>query len=524
MFQEAEVYPRTGRELETKNTIEEWLSDTSYVALSNDAIHTLFSYYRSDSTICPAVELYQSCLFSGGIRFDREGKELSPDADRWYNSAWKLWASEVDDYFSVLGWCPCRLLPHSDFIGEPTVLNLSNMMILYKLDVDSKPHFVFFERVAISHNKKEQCGFRYVEHVVVYTTKHKPEADGSIVSNVSVMATDIAFEEGLVQATNEAIQSRAHPVLVLEEVNQKYDNEAIVSTISPLTMQKQTTTEFMGGGGGGDVSSIQLEKKTYEYAKAIGLAGTEGMEQARNYAANYLRASQQYKEHPVPDGKKVANVHLAEAPGDLLSAFRDIRTERIYNLFGIPRGMVSDSSSSSSSGKKTSMNENANIVYITTQKQRKERVLSCIYDMYSRIFKVHHTLQYLTRKRLLVKEEEDNTNSEENENEENKNNNKKPRTTTSDDDDDKGNTDLGMKITLSGTAEDSVLERLYMMGALKYESFVQIMASRYGLSEDSFNPAPEMDLKLLNGIKPEPTSTSTGSGGGGESKKKTTNA
>jgi hypothetical protein len=489
---EASVYPNinslSGR-CELHYRVEDWLGDSSYTALSNTSIMALFECFKTDSAIRAATEMYHSILFAGGVQIEREGASMQPNAKRWYEYTWTNWAREVDTSLCVLGFAACTVLPDADYVGRPVVLNLSNTLVLFKLDVYNQPHFVFFERVEGASNVN--WSLRYIPNVVVYVDQ-APTGNGYIQSKIQVLSEDIELERQLIASVVAASKGRCNPTLVVESVNEAYDNEAITSTISPVLLNSANNGEQgrspqnplpMPTSDAQRAHAQELERQQYAYSRLLGEVGPEGMRaHAQMTVAMQQRQQRRMPEHEVEDGKKAVNVHLPEGPEELLMNFRNARVERVFNMFGIPMGMVSSGSTSSLSGK-TSMNENANTVFVDTQKQRKQLLLTFINDMYRRIYEVHHKIQKL--KTWSTSKSSSSSSS------------------SSSIHDVMSDPDIGVTITLSGLAQYELLKDLWMMGALTYEAFVSIVSSKYAIPQHFFNEECEMELKDLNGVKPE---------------------
>lgn len=187
-----------------------------------------------------------------------------------------------------------------------------------------------------------------------------------------------------------------------------------------------------------------------------------------------------FKEYYVGEGKKYVKHTLPEAPGDLMIHFRNARMERVFMIFGIPMGMIS---ASSLIGGKTSMNQNALIVFTNTQKQKKQQLLTYLYDMYARIYSVHHALHRISDTPLGGMHELIQTHAA------------------------KGNSfdrnEVGVRILMTGLPSDKLLNQLYLLGAIKYDAYIRFMANKHCIPIEDFHQTSKMTLLDLNGMKPE---------------------
>ena len=67
------------------------------------------------------------------------------------------------------------------------------------------------------------------------------------------------------------------------------------------------------------------------------------------------------------------------------------------------------------------------------------------------------------------------------------------------------------EIEMPGIPEDAVVLQLYMMGIMAYDTVCSVMGGKHGLAKSSFNAKPTIDVKMLNGIKPDPPKAPGGS-------------
>ena len=493
-FLEALSYPATGRPREFHMSIQEWMQDSSYSQLDGRYIATLMDIYDTDPVVKTASHIYQSSLFSGGVVFERPEAALSKDAAKWYDETWTKWAKDVDRHITTLGWVATSYLPHRQYVGEPKVINLTNCLILYKLDIYKQAHFCFFEQVSFNA-KHGSWNLKYIENVIVYVDK-PPETNGKMNTTISVLYNDILMTKTIFDTTLLALNKRANPLLVVETVLAPHDPEAIISTISPLLNGDED--EDMGRGSNSRATRARLEqeeRKAYEYSKAASLLGGDGIEKINRIAAAQIAATiaKGVTEHHVGDGKKVANVHLPEGAYDLLITHRQAMNERVFNLFGIPIGMISQTSAF---GENTSMNENAYTVFIYTQKTKKTQLINIMNNHYFMIYRIFHTLEKLTKASQRSKQKQLQNNDEESQ-EGTEGKGGKDESTDSiqemTNDADRFQQEVGIQIKLTGLPDVSALCQLFTEGTLKYEAYTKYMGLIHCLDPEDFNEESEKE-------------------------------
>jgi len=365
---EAEVYPNSGQPLEYKNSVTDLLMDSSWKFLDTELIQILLSSHDSDASIKSAVHIHNTSLFAGGIQFAKKdgSSKLNANASRWYDSTWTQWATNILRHQDAIGWVAASHCDHYLYVGCPTILDLSQVTILFKMDVFSRPHFVFLENTgngqdnfmfqqikkhhglssSIAHQGSSM--YRYIPNIVVYI-ENSPSSDGSFNSKIAVLAADIEMESLLYEATKTATRQRANPNLILESVSEKYDKDAVTSVIQPMQMSMlgNGNTPYNGGSSSSSSSYYnglsegaqkELETKKYEYSQALSLMGSGGLSNATDLARDHIRAiaAQGIKEHYVSSGKRVVNTHLAESPNELYINAKTNKLEKFFLLKGIP--------------------------------------------------------------------------------------------------------------------------------------------------------------------------------------------
>lgn len=496
LLMEAEVFPGSGAKREGKATVDDWFQDKRYRRLALDDMASLLYFFDSDSCVRTAAEIFYSMLFSGGISFERDEFEMDSASKQWYTTTYLGWAQCVDRYNMCLGFCPCVKQKTDKYVAMPTVLNLDRCIILFRRDVFGFPHFVFFEQPDddLTHEP------RYIPDVIVYI-ETAPATSGELISKLRTLAADERLYSSLLEAAEVAVRHRCNPLLVLQEDKGKHDPESMLSVLHPAAdsvlygdgaAPYQGEDRDAGGAAGRSYNRLiqeQEEKRKYDYARAVSILGAGGVAKATE-AANRIKealSSREVKEHYLAAHRVLAKQTLAESPDDLLLQFRTARMERIFNLFGIPLGMISQTSSLGT-GEKQAQNQEVYTVFVHTQRQKRQQLLGYIRDMYDRIYRVHHVLQKM---KSTPKGEEDSL-----------------------------STDSDVVIQMAGMPEDASVDALFTMGALKYEAFIKFKSDRHGIPLEYFNEECELSLQDINGVKDNEEGGSEGGGSDSKSKGK----
>jgi hypothetical protein len=505
--------------------------DPRYKTLDASVMGWLLHIFQADDCIRTVASIYFDMLFSGGVSFERDSYNMDDTAKRWFSATWQAWFADVERNKKCVGFAACRVVPHPQYVGKPICLDLTQCLVLYRLDVNSIPHFVFFEVVSDpaamlstlppTHNNNTNHSFmnyRYIPNVVVYVDQ-PPTKEGAITSIIASLAVDLDINYTLKEAVKLATRNRAAPPLVTEAVRLKPNvsdpaskhqqggvgmaalygdgskpNDEDQEDSQEAARANATVARYYEPQEQHSPMNAIYERQRYEYSRALGMYGDRGLHVAERMARHWVSrvAADGIKEHPLSYGRTVGRQLEAQSPDALFIAFRPARNERVLNAFGIPMGMLSQTSSLGD-GSKQSQDANSFVVFLASQKRKREQLLECAYSMYDRIFAHHHAKQAF-RDNIALMAIQSAVNQF---------------------------TKVGMTpgqgkrmmagtkatIRMAGLPDDSLLDNLFKMGVLKYEAYIRYKSDRHSIPKEDFEATPQMSLKDLNGIKPEPTGT-----------------
>ncbi len=236
---EAELYPSSGLPPDVHYSVDEWLMDSRYHTLNAKALAWLLHVCKNDGCVRTVCEIYFSMLFAGGVTFEREGYDMDETSKRWFNDAWQAWFADVERQKKSVGFAACRALPHSIYVGKPTCIDLTQCLILYRLDVNSIPHFVFFEistdpgslmgnLTAGAGDNRTFMNYTYLEGVVVYV-EQPPSNDCVLASTIASLAADLQVHRSVMDALMTATRLRAAPPLVTQSVSMRQHYNSLVA-------------------------------------------------------------------------------------------------------------------------------------------------------------------------------------------------------------------------------------------------------------------------------------------------------
>ena len=502
-FYEAEVFGQGG-EREYKLKADDWMMDYRYRALNSIEIQRLFYSVDNDDTVQVVRNVFNSTLFSGGVHMKRGDASMDDTSARWYSQTYCSFGEALDRSLTAVDFAACSWIPHNQYVGVPTVLDMKKIHILYRKDVYSQGHFVFFEKMGVgsggfldSMHKNGSLGtskamYKYIPGVVVYHDGRFPDENGTFSSKMTLLDRDRTLDNNNMFSQYTANIQRASPPVFLEAVTQAHDPNALTSTIQP------GVSYLLGDGTGPAGYHMKSEslsndsseaaqrnaetfaRKQHLYATVLLEHGKEGLDRVSNMAKNQidLMSDNGMRQIYLDEGRRYVSPQMPEGPGQFTIDFRVAKLEMTCLLLGMPLSMVSQSSSL---GGKTSMNENSFTIFTHTQKRKKQLLLSFMHDMYERIYAPHHALQRLES--TPVDKLEDAMSSMQIES-------------------------TGVQILMPGLPEDATLDKIYLQGVLKYDAYCDYMSSRHSIPRECFESSAKVSLDDLNGVKPEPTAAS----------------
>lgn len=436
----------------------------------NELDHVVLSqnlfFYDTDPNVKEAREIRQGSLLNGGIMI-RKGKASA-------KGPWKKWISEQMEHVVVEcerqlhanGFVGCSWIPHPHFPGQPVVIDVTQVSVLYHLSPFSIPQCKYYQR-----------GFdgKMYEITNVQTFyRDPPDANGNIRSLISRVRSDYVHELALSTLELMAAKNRALPVMITTQQLEKHDSNTLTSpmTRSANEAAKQTDT----AGKDASVQNITsyepvMNRMAAFYDKMR--PSTFSMDEADHL--QHLICAPYFSGHTkLESGRLFVPAPLPEGPGDLHLKFRAVRRERIFTLMGVPIAMVTrETSTGANKIKDGAQNPHTFIIFENAQQALKHEMLGILYNLFYAI----HTPAMLSV--YLEETPEDKWNAQD------------------------AIAATEVVIEIPSIPDEDRLNQYYTMGFLKYDAIVKYIGSKHGIPEECFNEEPEITVPEANGIMPE---------------------
>lgn len=440
--------------------------NTNWKEVSKDKITEALDFFDSDKFVQDAITMKLNHILGAGVHFKRKFVKMTSEAKRWHSTTYTDLLRNVYRYCLSCGFAARSSIPHESYIGEPVLLDLKRVDTFIQSDIWGRITFKFFPSLEDSPFSTGEANLE-IENVTIIPYS-LPDSNGRIKSIADVLKADYVTERELQSYMLMACKLKCFPPLVTECVSNKQDTGTAYSAygiskqldgaVGPVTQQ---------------ISAPQSYVAQTEHARSAlrSLNGNLSENQfSSNGAHELIYANQVF----LDNDRSLARAESAQEPNRYIE-YSQKRRDDVFAFFSIPPGVVQASGSANQRSSSAGSSANSMVVFINDQKQLKNKFLCIVQDMYDDITNSVHVLESIMDG-AQKKQKKSN---------------------------DVVRAESSTEVEMPGIPEDQVIMMLYMLGALSYETLCTTMASKHGLSETSFNAKPTIDVKLLNGIKPD---------------------
>jgi hypothetical protein len=468
------VESRDAPERMTRNLVD---NNRNWKKVEGAAITAALDFFDSDKFVQDAVSMKLNHILGAGVTFRRKFETMTPEATRWHSNTYTALLRGIYRYWLACGIAAWSSIPHADYVGQPVILDLQKVDIFMLRDLWSHVHLKFFPKKDDPMSTDMKCDLE-IENVQVLIFK-PPDANGNIKSIADVLKADYQFEIDMQNYAAMACKLKCMPPIVSQQQTERQTPADHFSSYG-IGQAGATAAAAAAAAGAGGVQIHAPAIQDHDERVRIQMKAQNGhparnVEDYRRFnSAHELLARNQVFMDP---DRTVARVEMAQEPLRYIE-FSRMRRDNVFAFFSIPPGIVAAGGGSSSDRSQTTgSSANSMTVFINDQKQLKNRFIGIIQDIYSAIT---HSVDVL---QLVIEGARDRR--------------QKMNTAAI-------QAYVDTEIEMPGIPEDIVVLQLYMLGMLTYESLCATMGGKHGLTKSSFNPKPAIDIKLLNGIKPEP--------------------
>jgi len=449
----------------------------SFALLDEEQIDELYETFHNDPIVTAASSIALNDLTGGGIVFERKNKTLSDEARRFYSECYLRFLVDLVRSLWMHGFAACVWERHPVYVGVPRVLDLRQLRIRVFEDIINTRHYAFFRRPKFDPMTMGKSTFPIsplldeepLDGVIVFETE-PPDGQGRLHSRLLAVMPDLRYQQMLQSYHLEATRLASNPVLVEERPEMKYDPENLTFSIVP----PESIGHINNGEQEAKLSFSELEERTEAARFAYNLSRGDSFASATAAARSQaMRLGVRTLE--LPRNAKLGR-QLQSQDLSLVLEHRAQCEELVGAMFGVPRGMFAQSTYT-----RAIKNEEAIIMFQRSQMSLKLKLQSFMLRIYYEIYGHHHVQEAIAE------------------------------TTDVEGADEKAEQQASVTITITGVPAPTTISTLYYEGSLKYESYVQLCSSMYGIPSSFFNKEPQLSLQDINGIKEQLSAEGTDS-------------
>lgn len=470
-------------------------NDPRFIRMNSDVIRRNLTLFDNDVNVKTVYQITMNSLLSGNIQFNHTSASnrfhKNPEDLDWLSRAYGDLSRDVVRYLWAIGFCPVTFIPHPRYIGKPVVLNLDRCEVYFYRDVFGQCHFRFYERIEVGSSTVDVVSMflplgpqfmeidmnrREIPNVSVFVMD-PPSNDGTLCSRISLLATDLFFESHLATCCVEADRHRCNPPLITSVERKTPDSKALTIT-DRLDVRGVHSTMYGDGTQEGRIRETQIQDAMADAAHMHHVAAYMDASMEGGHAHSTKRAlerkflqSNPLREYYLETDRQYVKHTLPEAPHAEYMQFRIARKEDVFAMFCIPLAMISQQSALAG---RSSMNENAYIVFLDAQKYLKHVLLNVIRVIYRQIYDAVHMEDYVLS--TLKKKEFPTL---------------------------KGVEEAqSVEVTMPGMPPETTMERLFVMGLLTTEAYIEYLNTKHGIPLECFNKEPKLSLQEINQLPP----------------------
>lgn len=441
--------------------------NSNWKHIPTEKITAALAFYDSDQYVQDAVKIKLNHILGAGITFKRRFHKMDDAATLWHSEKYSTLLRNIYRSLLSLGFAVWTCIPHEDYVGEPVLLDLETVDVFMISDMFGRVTLKYFPKhgVPLTADLNPDVELENM-HVIMFTP---PRRDGTISSIADALEPDYLFEKDLQLYSKMACKLKCFPALVSQQQSEKRAPADFYSAYSVSAQQGN-----QGAAAGRTVDHRQTVADEAQRARLHAInAGrpVTASDWVRDTPTHMLMANNQVW---LDADRTLARVEQAQEPNHYI-AFSEMREKNVRAWFCIPPGVAGGKSSDR--GSTTGASANSMTIYNNDQKQIKNRFISIAKTIYGAITNSVNVLE------LVLEGVHDKRRKR---------------------DDGEIKAIVETEVDMPGIPEDQVIWQLYMMGFLTYDAVCDLMHGKYAFTRSSFCPKPSIDVKLLNGIQPEP--------------------
>lgn len=458
----------------TRNALTVELERRDAVTLNSAAICEALRFYDCDVNVQAASQIMMQSLLSGGIHFQHKGRQVDAHEDAWMSSVWCDCMRAAARCAWSVGFFGVVAARHEEFGAQPRVLDLESLDIDMLQDDTGLCQFFAYSRLnrdfggfvgALARGRESEP----IEGIEWFVVK-APTRGGDLRALVSTLWSDYALELATIEASVKADRARAESIIVTEPQMEKPNGNRLPQPWdTPSLLSQAQGSQLKPDDYGSAVNTLDAYKQANDMAlsryintdAALGMTAVSKADmlaqqrrQARSHSSPY-----QPVEIKLEENQRLARQVMPEAPPQLIQ-LRVERQQRVFMSFGVPLSMAADDRKRKTAvqgGAKGASASQADDIFLNAQKALHRQMLLWVRQMYrttmlqrdvGHLMKTHKKAHAFDAQVILKAAMPD--------------------------------------VIIASLPDESAIDKLYSIGALKYEAFKDFYSQKHGIPLSSF--------------------------------------
>jgi hypothetical protein len=410
--------------------------------------------------VCERIRLQD--LVAGGVIFSRKGKTLNPHAARYFSNRYSEFIAKLVHTWTRYGLAVCQIQQDEVYLGWPLILDMRLLRIRMKVDYLGRRTYKVYPTFDSRFVDNMEMQDKELTDVIVLE-RRPPDVLCRCQSEFTSLLDDLQVFRMVQDIHVAAAKSAANPILVAQQMEQKTGEDSQSFGHPPpaaTSVGEDPERNFRVIKVGSEEARIREQGRKYADYRNLGkpLHEDGDISYYSDIQSTVLKLQRNF----------VLNRQL---PATDLTGYHEWRLqieERISSVLGVPRQLYA------MTGYTHAVDPvETSSTFRTHQKELKQAVTRVLYQVYYDIYADHHVEEALAKfdpKKQSTGELEE---------------------------------ESSVEIHLPGLVDGTLIEKLYLQGLLKYESYVLFVANSESIPKSYFNMRPAISIKDLNGIKPE---------------------
>lgn len=506
--QAAKPQPESDTPSESKVSDEDLKQAVQRFTLLDRSFMQQLNYFFSTNSLMRTIyDIGCRALLGGGIEFEKKHHFTSTMTSKTFNYAWEQFVRDLLKSLWMYGFALCVSRSDEQLVAVPLVLPIDQLIVRFHQDAFGQRHYAVSrppDNVSMSLPSGRDAQFidlqpgvmdRLIPGVQVFEIS-APLPDGTLTSNVASVLDDFRRHDVLMEqyvrfATYHAVPPvfmrydlpKGSDATTVRHARAVRDNQLNVP-IQPLHAAgagaEAGLANIIGDQAGDAYTMDEIEALAMPYVRsgaartmtAARLMVQEDLMAAQTFASSTATATGSgggrrlgFEVHQLPPERVLDKQMLGKEPGHVEHFHRALEI-RVAAVFGIPADLFSEPKGNRSG------NTDHRMIYHDAMRGIRQTISTCLYRMYLRIYSTAISESYIATHNTY--------NSRQLE------------------------ADTDVAVTLPGILPTELVTEWRLQGILDHDTYVSMLARAYSIPRSMFTAAPEVSLKDILKIKPEP--------------------